>query len=166
MSATAIDHLETYLQDHRAGAEAGSNLARRMHEENEGTQYEEFLDHFADEIAEDVVVLEQLMERFGVDRSTFKEAGAKLGELVGRLKPNNELLGYSPLSRVLEFEGLRAGVQGKLGLWDSLMEIAPDDERLDPEEMAQLIIRAESQLKGLRVHHRLAAREAFGPSPG
>jgi hypothetical protein len=161
MPSTAIDHLETYLQDHRAGAEAGSALARRMHEENEGTPYEEFLDHIADDIAEDVVVLEQLMERFGVDRSTFKTAAAKVGETLARLKPNNELLGYSPLSRVLEFEGLRSGVQGKLGLWDSLMEIAPDDDRLDPEEIAQLIIRAESQLKGLRVHHRLAAREAF-----
>ncbi|MEA2150465.1 MAG: hypothetical protein QOD69_2295 [Solirubrobacteraceae bacterium] len=161
MPSTATDHLETYLQDHRAGAEAGSDLARRMHQENEGTPYEEFLDHIADDIAEDVVVLEQLMERFGVDRSTFKSAAAKIGEKLGRLKPNNELLGYSPLSRVLEFEGLRSGVQGKLALWDSLMEIAPDDDRLDPEEIAQLIIRAESQLKGLRVHHRLAAREAF-----
>jgi hypothetical protein len=166
MPTTAIDHLETYLQDHRAGAEAGSSLARRMHKENEGTQYEQFLDHIADEIAEDVVVLEQLMERLGVDRSTFKEAGARLGELVGRLKPNNELFGYSPLSRVLEFEMLRSGVQGKLGLWDSLMEIAPVDDRLDPEEIAQLITRAEAQLKGLRVHHRLAAREAFGSAAG
>jgi hypothetical protein len=161
MPSTATDHLETYLQDHRAGAEAGSDLARRMHQENEGTPYAEFLDHIADDIAEDVVVLEQLMDRFGVDRSTFKSAAAKIGEKLGRLKPNNELLGYSPLSRVLEFEGLRSGVQGKLALWDSLMEIAPDDDRLDPEEIAQLIIRAESQLKGLRVHHRLAAREAF-----
>lgn len=166
MATTATDYLETYLQDHRAGAEAGCSLARRMHKENEGTQYEEFLDHLADEIAEDVVVLEQLMERFGVDRSTFKDAAAKIAETLGRLKPNNELLGYSPLSRVLEFEGLRTGVQGKLGLWDSLMEIAPHDDRLEPEEIAQLIVRAESQLKGLLVHHRLAAREAFGPSAG
>jgi hypothetical protein len=164
MAPTKTDYLETYLQDHRAGAEAGSNLARRMHKENVGTQYEEFLDHLADEIAEDVVVLEQFMERFGVDRSTFKEAGARLGELLGRLKPNNELLGYSPLSRVLEFEALRGGVHGKLSLWDALMEIAPDDDRLDPEEIALLIVRAESQLKGLRTHHRLAAREAFGPA--
>jgi hypothetical protein len=161
MPTTATDHLETYLQDHRAGAEMGSDLARRMRDENEGTQYAEFLDHIADEIAEDVIVLEQLMERLDVDRSVLKGAAAKIGEKVGRLKPNNQLLGYSPLSRVLEFEGLRSGVQGKLALWDSLMEIAPFDDRLNAEELAQLIIRAEAQLKGLRVHHRLAAREAF-----
>ena len=160
---TMTEHLETYLQDHRAGAETGSDLARRMHEENKGTQYEEFLDHIAQEIEEDVVSLEQIMDRFDVSRDGLKTAVAKVGEKLGRLKPNNQLTGYSPLSRVLEFEGLRAGVQGKLSLWDSLLEIAPFEDRLDAEEIARLITRAEAQLKGLRVHHRLAAREALGP---
>ena len=154
------EHLETYLQDHRA-AEAGSDLARRMLSENEGTPYEDFLARLADEIEEDVNTLEQIMERLGVERSTLKTAAAKVGEKVGRMKPNNALASYSPLSRVLEFEGLRAGVQGKLSLWDALLEIAPFDDRIDSEEMAQLLLRAESQLKGLRVHHRLAAREAL-----
>jgi hypothetical protein len=160
---TMTDHLETYLQDHRAGAEAGSDLARRMCEENKGTQYEDFLGHIAEEIEEDVAVLEQIMDRFDVGRDGLKTAVAKVGEKLGRLKPNNQLTGYSPLSRLLEFEGLRSGVQGKLSLWDSLLEIAPFEDRLDAEEMAGLIARAEAQLKGLRVHHRLAAREAFAP---
>jgi hypothetical protein len=163
MTTTAIDHLTTYLQDHRAGAEAGSDLARRMHEENKGTQYEDFLGHIAEEIEADVVVLEQIMDRFDVSLDGLKAAVAKVGEKLGRLKPNNQLTGYSPLSRVLEFEGLRAGVQGKLSLWDSLLEIAPVEDRLDPEEIARLVTRAEAQLEGLRVHHRLAAREAFAP---
>jgi hypothetical protein len=158
---TITDYLETYLQDHHAGAEAGSDLARRMHEENKGTQYEEFLGHMTAEIEEDVEVLEQIMDRFDVSRDGLKTAVAKVGETLGRLKPNNQLTGYSPLSRVLEFEGLRSGVQGKLSLWDSLLELAPFEDRLDPEEMAALVTRAEAQLKGLRVHHRLAAREAF-----
>ena len=161
---TMTDHLSTYLQDHRAGAETGSDLARRMHEENKGTQYEDFLGHIAEEIAEDIAVLEQIMDRFDVSRDGLKTAVAKVGEKLGRLKPNNELTGYSPLSRVLEFESLRAGVQGKLSLWDSLLEISPLDDRVDPEEIAELVNRAEAQLKGLRVHHRLAAREAFAPA--
>ena len=160
---TMTDHLATYLQDHRAGAETGSDLARRMHDENKGTQYEDFLGHIVAEIEADVVVLEQIMDRFDVSRDGLKTAVAKVGEKLGRLKPNNQLTGYSPLSRVLEFEGLRAGVQGKLALWDSLLEIAPFEDRLDAEEIAGLITRAEAQLKGLRVHHRLAAREAFAP---
>jgi hypothetical protein len=158
---TMTDYIETYLQDHRAGAEAGSDLARRLCEENKGTQYETFLADLADQIEEDLMVLEQIMDRFDVERPALKAAVAKIGERLGRLKPNDQLTGYSPLSRVLEFEGLRAGVQGKLSLWDALTEITPFDPRLDPEELGQLITRAESQLKGLRVHHRLAAREAF-----
>ena len=158
---TMTEYLETYLQDHRAGAETGSDLARRMHEENKGTQYEEFLGHIAAEIEEDVEVLEQIMDRFDVSHDGLKTAVAKVGEKLGRLKPNNQLTDYSPLSRVLEFEGLRAGVQGKLSLWDSLLEIAPIEERLDPEEIGRLVQRAESQLEQLRVHHRVAAREAF-----
>jgi len=161
MPTTITEHLETYLQDHRAGAEAGRDLARRMQRENEGTPYEEFLTRLADEIDEDVRTLEQIMDRLDVDRSALKAAAAKVGEKVGRLKPNNALTGYSPLSRVLEFEGLRTGVQGKLSLWDSLLEIAPFDDRIDADETARLSQRAEAQLKGLRVHHRLAAREAL-----
>jgi hypothetical protein len=158
---TMTDYLSTYLQDHRAGAEGGSDLARRLYEQNKGTQYEEFCAHLAEEIEEDVMVLEQIMDRFDVDRPALKAAVAKVGETLSRLKPNEQLTGYSPLSRVLEFEGLRSGVQGKLSMWDALMEVAPFDNRLDQEELGRLIVRAEAQLKGLRVHHRLAAREAF-----
>jgi hypothetical protein len=62
---------------------------------------------------------------------------------------------------VLELEGLRSGVQGKLGLWDSLAQVAPFDDRLDEREMADLQRRAERQLQRLREHHAMAAREAF-----
>jgi hypothetical protein len=131
--STITDYIETYLQDHRAGAEAGSDLARRLYEENKGTQYEAFLADLAEQIEEDLMVLEQIMDRFDVERPALKAAVAKIGERFSRLKPNDQLTGYSPLSRVLEFEGLRAGVQGKLSMWDALLEVTPLDARLDPE---------------------------------
>ncbi len=161
---TTTDYLETYLQDHRAGAEMGSGLARRLADENAGTEYADFLAGLAQEIEQDVETLEDIMARFGVSKAILKTAGAKVGEKLGRLKLNEQLTGYSPLSRVLELEGLRSGVQGKLGLWDSLGQIAPFDERLDADEIASLAARAERQLEGLREHHRLAAREAFAPA--
>ena len=157
----AIDYLSTYLQDHRAGAEMGVNLAQRLRDENEGTPYEDFLTLLAQQIEEDVLTLEETMQAFGVSKALLKTAGAKVGEVFGRLKPNEQLTGYSPLSRVLEIEMLRSGVQGKLALWDSLYEISGTDDRLDPDGLQSLIERAESQLAGLREHHRMAAREAF-----
>lgn len=161
MTSTALDYLETYLQDHRAGAEMGSDLAHRLADENLDTPYEDFLVGLAREIDQDVVTLEHIMERYAVSQAMLKTAGAKVGEKLARLKPNEQLSGYSPLSRVLELEGLRSGVQGKLGLWDSLAQLAPFDDRLDEREMADLQRRAERQLQGLREHHAMAAREAF-----
>ena len=99
---TAIDYLSTYLQDHRAGAEGGVALAARLRDENLGTPYEDFLTLLAQQIADDVTTLEHIMERFGVDRSLLKTTGAKVGEKLARLKPNEQLAGYSPLSRVPE----------------------------------------------------------------
>jgi hypothetical protein len=161
MTSTTTDQLETYLQDHRAGAEMGSDLARRLKAENEGTPYEDFLVRVAQEIERDIDVLEGIMDRVGVGTSVLKTAGAKVGERLGRLKQNDRLVGYSPLSRVLELEALRSGVQGKLGLWDALAEIAPSDDRLDADEIAACMARAERQLAELREQHRMASREAF-----
>ena len=50
-------------------------------------------------------------------RTTPKSAGAWTAEKFGRLKPNGQLTGYSPLSRLVELEGLKLGITGKLGLW-------------------------------------------------
>ena len=161
MSTTTTEYLETYLQDHRAGAAGGAGLARRLAEENAGTPYEDFLLRLAQEIEQDVATLEEIMDGFGVDKPTLKIAGAKFGEKLARLKPNEHLASYSPLSRVLELEGLRGGVQAKLALWESLREIAAADGRLDRDEMQALVERAEGQLDGLREHHNRAAREAF-----
>jgi len=158
---TAIDYLSTYLQDHRAGAEMGVNLAERLRDENLGTPHEDFLTLLARQIEEDVLTLDETMAAFGVDKALLKTAGAKAGEVLGRLKPNEHLTSYSPLSRLQELEMLRSGVQGKLGLWDSLYEISETEDRLDRDGLQALIERAETQLNGLRDHHRMAAREAF-----
>lgn len=157
-----IDYLSTYLQDHRAGAGMGSDLAARLRDENVGTPYEDFLTLFAQQIEEDVAALESIMDRFGVERSLVKTAGAKVAQRLGALKPNEHLTSYSPLSRVLELEGLRGGVQGKLAMWDTLAEISDQDDRLDKAKLLTLIEGAEAQLAGLREHHRMASHDAFG----
>ncbi len=159
---TKIDYLSTYLQDHRAGAAMGLKLAQRLRDENRGTTHEDFLTVLAQQIEEDVATLESIMERFDVDKSMLKTAGATIGEKLGRLKPNEHLTSYSPLSRLQELEMLRSGVQGKLALWDALFEVAGLDERLDAVQLGALVERAETQLAGLREHHRIASHEAFG----
>ena len=59
---------------------------------------------------------------FGADRA--KNAAFWAAEKLGRLKLNGQLTGSSPLSRLIEIEGLLAGINGKLSLWCALLEIA------------------------------------------
>jgi len=153
------DMLRTYLQDHHAGSTVGVELARRSAGSNEETEYGEPLARIADEIAEDRDTLERVMERLGVKANPIKDAGGWVAEKVGRLKPNNQLLGYSPLSRVVELEGLLIGVTGKLALWEALRESI--GESLDGIDFAALGTRAEDQRSRLEELRRTAAVEAF-----
>ena len=53
------------------------------------------------------------MDRLGVRQKKARLAIAAVTEMAGRLKPNGRLIGYSPLSRVVELEGLTIGVTGQ-----------------------------------------------------
>jgi hypothetical protein len=155
------DQLTIYLQDHRAGAQFGTELARRARDANEGTELGDFLAKLAEEIAEDRAALEDVMGRLGVPKDPLKIAGAWTAEKLGRLKLNGRLTSRAPLSTVIELEGLAAGVEGKLALWRSLEAIAPDEPRLDAAEVKLLKERAQRQLRGIHSHHKRAARAAF-----
>ncbi len=67
--------------------------------------------------------------------SRVKLAAVRLGERLGRLKLNGRLLRYSPLSRVVELEGLYLVSHMRLMLWQALGQLV-QSERLtgiDPE---------------------------------
>jgi hypothetical protein len=151
--------LRTYLQDHHAGSTVGVELARRAAGANQDTEFGEPLARIADEIAADRESLERLMERLGVKPHPVKDAGGWVAEKLGRLKPNNRLLGYSPLSRVLELEGLLIGVTGKLALWEALRDSL--GESLDGVDLVALGDRAQDQRVRLEDMRRRAAVEAF-----
>jgi hypothetical protein len=91
----------------------------------------------------------------------MKDLGGWALEKVGRLKLNGQLTGYSPLSRVVELEGLMTGITGKIGLWGALLQIAPDEPRLDAAQLERLRERGESQRATVEELRERAAREAF-----
>lgn len=153
--------LAIYLNDHRAGAEAGAELARRSLSNNRGTSYAPFLEELTRAIEEDATSLEELMDTLGVPQDPIKKKAAWVAEKVGRLKLNGQITGYSPLSRVLELEGLKLGVTGKLSLWQAMKELANHDPRLAVQDFDELIRRAESQIAGLEQQRVTAAAEAL-----
>ena len=154
------DYLKIYLEDHYAGATAGLELARRSAGANRGTPYGDVIERIAREIEEDRDSLRAMMTMLGVGPDRLKVAGAWAGEKAGRLKLNGHLTGYSPQSRVIELEGLVVGVTGKRCLWTALRHVAPQEPRLDLEELDRLVERAEGQLAALEEQRLKAVAEA------
>jgi hypothetical protein len=153
--------LAIYLNDHLAGATAGLELARRARGSNAETTLGDYLERLATEIAEDRETLIEAMNRLDVRRDPIKVVAGWSGEKLGRLKLNGQLTGYSPLSRVVELEGLHIGITGKLELWRTLQRTS--ERRLRTIDLEALIKRAEAQRRGLAPHRRTAVEEAFGP---
>jgi hypothetical protein len=157
--------LRIYLQDHLAGATGGLELARRARGANEGTEYGAALAKLADDIEADRRSLESLMDDLGLGADRAKNIGFWVAEKAGRLKLNGQLTGYSPLSRMIELEGLITGVNGKRSLWLTLIDVSGEVPELDGDRLRRLLERAEQQLETLHDLRERAGREAFAGSP-
>jgi hypothetical protein len=156
-----LKRLRIFMQDHLAASTAGLELARRARGANEGTNYGQPLARLADEIEADRGALEAMLADLGFGPDRAKNVGAWAGEKLGRLKLNGQVKGYSPLSRVLELEGLTVGIGAKLSLWRILLEVAAEEPRLDADRLRRLIERGEEQRRTVEELRTLAAREAF-----
>jgi hypothetical protein len=158
----ADDYLHIYLNDHLAGSTGGVELAERIAKNNEDNPLGDVMAGIAKEIEEDRDELQRLMDELDVTRNPIKAAGAYLLEKLSQMKANGQLVGYSPLSRVLELEMLHMGITGKLQLWGALREVF--GPRLGEFDFERLIERAESQRDRVEEQRLAAAREAFGES--
>jgi len=151
--------LATYLNDHLGGSTGGLELARRAAGSNEGNEYGAELKRLVAEIDEDREALKRLMNGLDVGTDRVKVAGGWVGEKLGRLKPNGALFSYSPLSRLIEIEGLFLGVTGKLSLWTNLE--AAHGPLVGGVDVAKYAERARSQQERLGDLRRRAALEAL-----
>ena len=150
--------LRIYLQDHHAAAAAGLNLARRLAKENAATSFADDLAGLAEEIAEDRAELGTVLRAMSVEPSRVKIALARSAERLSRLKLNGRLLGYSPLSRLIELETLSAGIEAKRGLWQALGQTTDRELGVD---LHRLTSRAETQLELVERLRTRAASLAF-----
>jgi hypothetical protein len=153
--------LEIYLNDHLAAATAWRDLARRAAASNRDSEYGSFLQRLAGEIAEDRESLISIMRARNVKVDPIKVLVAWGAEKVGRLKLNGRLLGYSPLSRLVELEALSLGVHGKLALWRSLQQLEPTLLPPGYGLLPELVARAQRQLEELEIHRQRASTEAL-----
>lgn len=154
--------LAIYLNDHLLGSTAGLELARRARKANEGTGLGDLLTRLEAEIDEDRETLRQVMAAVDAGEDKAKVVAGWTAEKLGRLKLNGKLLGHSPLSTVVELEGLSLGIQGKAALWKMLGAIG--DPRLADFDFEALWRRAEGQSAELEPHRIAAGQTAFTAS--
>ena len=144
--------LEIYLNDHRGGATMGVELFRRASRSAQGSVKTQ-LQELTTEVERDRESLRTLMGTLAVPVHRYKVLGGWVLEKAARLKPNGRLLRRSPLSDLIELEGLLLGVQGKAAGFRTLRRLA--DTRLQAGTLDELIARAERQantLEQLRIH--------------
>ncbi len=130
-----LELLGIYLNDHLAGMTAGTELARRV------SRTHPELRVLADDLEADRKELLDFMREVGVESRPHKAAIGWLSEKAGRLKLNGRVLSRSPLSDVLELEGLRVGVEAKSAMWRTLRKLQSFDEG----RLERLAHRAEGQ---------------------
>lgn len=151
------DPLAIYLDDHMMAATGGLRLVLRARDahRDRAPEIHGMLVGVAEEIREDREQVRRAMELVGASPSRVKQIAATAGELGGRLKPNGNLLRRSPLSSLVELEGLTIAVQGKRCGWFALQAL--NDPRLAEIDFGRLIERAESQYERLEAARREVA---------
>ena len=160
MRRPSLEHdlLAIYLRDHHAGAVAGVSLAQRLaRNASSDIAGADDLARIAREIAEDLQTLEDVMDAEGIEPSRAKDALLAAAERAGRLKLNGRLASRSPLSDVLEAEGMIAGITGKERMWIAL-EVAGTQADVD---LGRLVSRARSQRAAVARFHEAASLHAL-----
>jgi hypothetical protein len=143
----ADGRLGIYLNDHLAVHVLAGALAARMVAHNRGSELGAFLAAYRPESVRERQMLLAAMRRVGAGRQPYKEFAARMAERLGRLKPNGQLRGYSPLSRLLEIETLLGLLRASRSVWTTLEALA--DPRLSGMELQERVVRSTANAREL-----------------
>jgi hypothetical protein len=152
--------LAIYLRNHGAAAVAGRDLFRRTAANQRSRPYGGELADLAAEVEQDCETLHAIMRAAGVAPDLVSGLVLRLGERVGRLKPNGSLLRRAPLSDLIEVEALVTAVRAKAAGWQTLTQCSTPkwSEIADTRVLYQ---RARDQEERLNEIHRSVAARLF-----
>lgn len=158
--------LAIYVNDHLAAATGGVSLAKRSRDAHRGVDDElhELLAWFHEQIVWDRGQLVRALDLLGAPKDRLKIVAGAVGEVVGRVKSNGRIIKRSPLSSLIELEGLSIAVHGKSRGWLVLQELA--HPKLAPIDWAELLRRADEQQRRIEeARRRVGARILAGGDP-
>lgn len=154
--------MDTYLNDHLAGAMFGSDLAGQIASQIEGAEHANRFRDLAEQIEADRLTLAALMDRLGTAKNPVKQATTWLAEKLSRIKLTGVSSGESELGLFMAIETLSLGVEGKASLWRLLRDVSDRYPSVNDAELDGLIARAASQRDMLEGERAAAGRRAFG----
>ncbi|HEY2766364.1 MAG TPA: hypothetical protein VGJ13_20490, partial [Pseudonocardiaceae bacterium] len=99
--------------------------------------------------------------RLGIEKDPIKEFSGWILEKFSRLKLSDQMTGSSDLKRLLEFETLSLGIEGKLSMWQALKEVSGSYPELADTDLDDLAKRAEDQRATLEGHRLVVAKAAL-----
>ncbi|MDQ1538943.1 MAG: hypothetical protein QOE58_3336 [Actinomycetota bacterium] len=153
--------LTGYLQDHYAGAVAGTELFRRVASSHSDARVRRVVADLAAEVETDCRELDEIMGALTIPHSKLKESVAWGVEKLGRLVPHGTVLRRSPLTDVVELEALSLAVEGKTLGWKTLLRLAETEPSLDASQVQDLVDRAEAQQARLEELRLTRANQVF-----
>lgn len=147
--------LETYLQDHYAGAVGALELIEHLRKAHEDEELASFFGTLQADIEADHQQLHNLMTALGFEKSSVRNAGAWMGEKFGRVK-----LGFADgedrkLRLLQSLEAIYIGIMGKRLLWRALYAARESSAVLRMTDFSLLEQRAVEQAE--RVDNRRLA---------
>lgn len=154
-----------YLRNHEAAARGGCDLFGRAASSRRDPTQAAVLRQLHQDVRADHDSLRQLMRAWDARPNPVWAAAMRVGERIGRLKPNGRLVRRSPLTDVMETEALIDAVWAKRTGWQALRSAGLPT----PPEMPtlnELVRRADRQLAQLADVHRDTAVHVFSASSG
>jgi hypothetical protein len=158
----AAQHLQTYLNDHLAGAEVAVGLLDHLERARAGTPVAGFAADLRAEIVADRRELVAVMARLHVAVSRPRKAAAWFTEKVSELKLRLDDPGGGPLRLLEILEAVSIGIEGKRLLWCALGTAKEQTPALRETDLERLQQRAAEQRDAVEVVRREAARAALG----
>jgi hypothetical protein len=157
--------LQSYLEQHLAGAAGGISHIERMAELDDSSETGPTLAALAEQIRDEREQLRVLAELVGASGNPkVKEGLAWVAEKLARVAIDPGVGSRSPLGRVLDLELMMSAVAGKRAGWHTLSILAETDPRLPKAAIEQNIRQSTAQIDTLLDLHRSAVRIAFtGP---
>ena len=153
--------LSSYLHSHIVAAAAGVRLFEQASKVWKDSPHGTTLKRLRDEVNADKAELESVAHQLDLGIPLHKQALAWAGSQLSRFNPLNPWRTRGNLGSQLELEALETAVQGKVLLWNTLLQLADDDERINAGQIERLRGRAQGQVSDIDALLRETVPERF-----